>query len=222
MKKLFLFILIISFVTSVIPTSLTLSASDASGEKLKGMGLLKGFADGTLREEKLITNGECLTLIARLVNKMKTFDISDLVAPKNKFDNFINNIHRGYVSLKNKIIDSYYNLLALLPNYEVIPGVNKSHWFYKSSLYLKRIGFKFSDNLDVYAKATEADVYSWLFEALGYGDSTSAVQGADSLTESQKLQILMVEHGLPYEDFSPRSYVKRARVFDLALDVLNK
>jgi hypothetical protein len=186
------------------------------------MGLLKGFADGTLREEKLITNGECLTLIARLVNKVETSDVSDLVTPKNKFDDFINSIHRSYVSLKNKTIDGYYNLLALLPNYEAIPGVTKSHWFYKNALYLKKIGFKFSDNFDINAKATEADVYSWLFEALGYGDSTSAVQGGDSLTEAQKLQILMIEHGLPYEDFSPQSYVKRARVFDLALDILNK
>jgi hypothetical protein len=222
MKKILSLVLVISVFTLILPNCFTLAINDNAGVTLKSMGILKGYTDGTLKEDKFITQGEYLALLSRIVRKVGTSQISNLVSPKNKLDIFINNAYRKYVLVKNKIIDIYYSVLQVLPGYEVIPGVSKESWFFKDALYLKRIGFQFKEGFDLNQKANEADIYGWFLEALGGGDNSSSIQEGDSLTETQRMQILMVEHGLPYNDFSPNKFMKRAEVFDLVLNVLNK
>ncbi|MGB9694694.1 MAG: hypothetical protein ACPLZB_01730 [Caldisericaceae bacterium] len=222
MKKTLIVFLIISIFATIIPTHRAIASGQDSGLQLKNMGLLKGYADGSLKEDKLITNGEYLVLIARLARKVRTSEVNDLVTPKNGFDKFVNSVYRKYSSLKERIIDGYYNFLALLPNYEAIPGVGKSQWFFKSALYLKKIGFNFASDFDINAKATQIDMYNWLFEALGYGDASSAVQASGSINDLEKLQIVMVEHGLSYENFHPADHIKRGEVFNIILNILQK
>lgn len=222
MKKMIFAVLLISFLFVLAKPSFASTWSEDAGAELKSMGLLKGFADGTLKEDKLITQGEYLALLSRVSKKLSSTDQRNLVTPTNRFDRFVNNAYRKYVIIKTKLVNGYYQMLSYLPNYEVIPGIKKDHWFFKDAIYLKRIGFEFPEDFSPDKRASKDQIYQWLFSVLGYGGVDIAVQGSDLINSVQKMEILLVEHELLFEEFSPNASIKRAEVFDIVLDVLKK
>jgi len=193
-----------------------------AGEQLKAMGIVKGYKAYGLGEDKIITEEELLALLSRTLGKSEISLDHKLVSETNWFDRFVNNIYDAYTDIKLKVVEYYYKFLSVFPNYQPLPGVKKDSWFFKDALYLKIRGYKFPEDFSLYKEINEREFYSTLLDTLSLGDNNEDISIPPSVSNDDKLKILLVMHGLLPDNFQTNKPVKRGEVFNVILNLIEK
>jgi len=128
--------------------------SKTPGEALKNMGYVIGFKDGNLYEEKIMTQGELVAMVARYIEKNFIPRRYTVVSEKNGFDKAINSVYNflitSFYKVKIFLMKEYYSIF----NKEVYPNIGKDSYLFKEAVVLKAYGYKIPDGVDFNAKLT--------------------------------------------------------------------
>jgi hypothetical protein len=223
MKKFALFtilLVIISITVEILPVSALLEYNNA-GEKLKSLGIVKGYKAYGLREEKAITEGEFLALVARVLKAKEKTEISDVIKPVNAFDEFANTIYRIFIRFKRFVVRNYYNTLALNPKYEPVKGIDQNSWFFEDALYLKMKGFEFPEEFSQEKAITSKEMFEYLINALNL-NSQNFVKAPEGFSQEEMLKITLLQQGLLDDGFLEKTSVTRGEAFNIILFLYEK
>lgn len=190
--------------------------SENAGEKLKNLGIVKGYEKYGLREEKPITEGEYLALVARVLRAKERVEIEDLIKVNNPFDEFANAVYKFSVRFKKFFIRNFYNTLALNPKYEPVKGVKRDSWFFQDALYLKINGFKFPEDFSHDKIISPQKMLEFLISALRI-NSYELTKKPEGFSEEELLKITLIQQGLFDEGFIKKPSVTRGEAFNLIL-----
>lgn len=216
-KNVLLVVFLLIFITTFqIISVFAIPNSENAGEKLKNLGIVKGYEKYGLREEKKITEGEYLALIARVLKAKEKAEIEDLIKVNNPFDEFANTVYRFAVRFKRFFIKNFYNTLALNPKYEPVKGVKRDSWFFQDALYLKINGFKFPEDFSQDRIIAPQKMLEFLISALKI-DSFKLTKKPEDFSEEELLKITLVQQGLFDEDFIKKTSATRGEAFNLIL-----
>jgi len=199
-----------------------LTEDPTAGEKLKEMGIVKGYADGELKENKEITEGELLCLISRTIKKINGTSYNKLVKEVNGFDRFVNSVYNWLKVTKENIIKGYYRFLALFPTYEVLPGIRKDNWLFEDALYLKTTGFHFPEDFSPNRKISEYEMYQLLIDGLNLGEKNETIVFDPEISEKDRLKVILITHGIYETSPDELNFAKRNEAFNLILNVVQK
>ena len=223
MKKLIWFaisLLVFVLIVEVLPVS-AIPKYDNAGEKLKSMGIVKGYKAYGLKEEKPITEGEFLALIARVLKAKEQTEIGDVIKPVNAFDEFANAIYKIFIRFKRFIVRNFYNTLALNPKYEPVKGIDQNSWFFEDALYLKMKGFKFPEEFSQERVITSKEIFEYLINTLNL-NSQNFIRVPEGFSQEEILKIALLQHGMLDEGFLEKSSVTRGEAFNIILFLYEK
>ena len=209
----FLLIFVIAF--QVFSVS-AISNFEGAGEKLKSLGIVKGYAKYGLREEKPITEAEFLALIARVLRAKERTEIKDAIKPVNAFDEFANSVYKLAMRFKRFLVRNFYNTFALNPKYEPVKGVKRDSWFFQDALYLGVNGFKFPENFLQDRIITPQEMLEFLLSAAEI-DFPKLTKAPENFSQEELLKIALLQQGLMDDNFLKKPAVTRGEAFNLIL-----
>jgi len=223
MKKFAWFIIllvIISIIVEILPVS-ALPEYDNAGEKLKSLGIVKGYKAYGLMEEKPITEGEFLALLARVLKAKEKTEIGNVIKPVNAFDEFANSVYKIFIRFKRFVVRNFYNTLALNPKYEPVKGIDQNSWFFEDALYLKMKGFKFPEEFSQERAITSKEIFEYLINTLTL-NSQNFVRAPEGFSQEEILKIALLQQGMLDEGFLEKSSVTRGEAFNIILFLYEK
>lgn len=222
MKRYIALMLVFIFIIAVVPTVLAEGQDKTAGEKLREIGIVRGYNDGLLHEKAYIIQGDCLVILSRAFKYTRSVKRGNIVTVSNKLDLFINKVYHAYLIGKNKILDAYYYLVSIFPGYEVIEGVEKGDPMFQDFLYLKRHGFQFPEEFDAEAYVSPKEMLRWEMQIFGIGEQYERVVGGDALTEEEIVKLLSIEHGLFQNGYAEKEALNRGDVFLIVLSAVEE
>ncbi|MEA3313950.1 MAG: hypothetical protein U9Q18_06210 [Caldisericota bacterium] len=222
MKRYIALILVLIFIIAAVPMVLAETQSENAGEKLKKIGIVRGYSDGALHEKAYITQGDCLVILSRAFKYTRKVKRGNIVAMSNKLDLFINKVYHAYLISKNKMLDAYYYLVSVFPGYEVIEGVGKEDPMFKDFLYLKRHGFQFPEEFNLEAYVSPIEMLRWEMQVFGIGEQYERVVGGDALTEEETVKLLSIQHGLFQDRYAGKKALNRGDAFLIVLSAVEE
>ncbi|MEF3245291.1 MAG: hypothetical protein K6343_04835 [Caldisericaceae bacterium] len=212
-KKMILKKILVCFLSLVIFLSFAkpVSFGETSGETLKKMGLVIGFADGSLHENRVMKQGELVALISRYIIKNYIKTTYTAIEEKNVIDVFVNKVFNfvinAYYSVKRFLIKSYYVVF----NKEIYPGVSRNHYLFNYLVILKTYGYGIKGNFDVNSLLTADDFFRILFDMLDFGESEFKENTLDYVNKTELIDLL---HGKKNSSlFKNKGFLKRGEVF---------
>ncbi len=192
------------------------------GEYLRSIEVVEGYPDGSLKENRYITQAEYVVLLAKMLKKIKVVRRGNLVKQTNFFDELINKAYHAYLILKSKILDLYYSkAVYFIPYYRKKFKVSKDSWFVPYIIYLKRNGFSLPSDFKPDSVLSTANAIKWLLGALSLDDSNLIVSDK-GIDEENVVYVLSYEHGIPVENTVLAKPIKRGEAFRLVYSVLAK
>ena len=194
--------------------------SETPGEALKSMGYVVGFKDGNLYEEKIMTQGELIAMVARYIEKNFIPKRYTVVSEKNGFDKVINNIYNflitSFYKVKIFLMREYYVIF----NKEIYPNIGKDSYLFKEAVILKAYGYNIPDGVDLNAKLTSEAFFDIFYSMLGFDESEFYL---NKVTSSEQLKILNTVHGQFSSNLlNDGEYLKRGEVFSEFLKYLKE
>lgn len=216
MKKLLVVILCIFSVLLQASVSFAFPASQKAGEKLKELGIVKGYGTYGLQEKRVITEGEFLALIARVIKAKEIEEIPDAIKQQNTFDEIANSVYKFFEKFRKFFIKYYYLTLSLYPKYEPARGVNRESWFFEDALYLKIKGFKFPDDFSCDSPVTPEKMFEFLLSAMSL-NKADLTRVPENFSQENLLRILLVQQGLFDETYLSKASVTRGEAFNIIL-----
>ncbi len=221
MKKIIAIVLAVSIIAGIGFCGGAFSANaqqDDAGAYLKSLGIVYGYKNGALYENKYITQAEYVSLLARLLRKTKKVHRGNLVKQVNYFDYLINKAYHAYLILYNKILTVYYEKFSkfvLILRHKYTSG-SSSAWYFSDLMYLKRNGFNVPQNFHPDAVISTGNAIKWLLGAFGLGESKEFIVKDSGITSDDVVQILSVEHNFNFMTVSDLAKpVKRGEAFNL-------
>jgi len=214
--------LVLIFIIGAIPAVLAETQSENAGEKLREIGIVRGYSDGMLHEKAYITQGDCLVVLSRAFKYTRSVKRGNIVVVSNKLDLFVNKVYHAYLIGKNKMLDAYYYLVSIFPGYEVIEGVGKSDPMFQDFLYLKRHGFQFHEEFDPGAYVSPIEMLRWEMQIFGIGEQYERVVGGDTLTEEETVKLLSIQHGLFQNGYAEKEALNRGDAFLIVLSAVEE
>jgi len=190
--------------------------SEDAGEKLKELGVVKGYAKYGLQENRPITEAEFLALVARTIRSKETGEIPDILVQKNIFDEFVNSVYKMLARFKGFVIKNYYLTLSLNSKYEPVKGVKRSSWFFEDALYLRMKGFKFPEDFEPDRLIMSEKVFSYLFSALNMNPE-NFTRLPENFSKEELLKITLIQQGLLDENFVKKTSLTRGDAFNIIL-----
>ncbi len=221
MKKIIVIVLAVSIIVGIGFCGSAFSASaqqNDAGAYLKSLGIVYGYSNGALYENKYITQAEYISLLARLLRKTKRVHRGNLVKQVNYFDYLINKAYHAYLILYNKILTVYYEkfskfVLILRHRYT---NSSSNAWYFSDLMYLKRNGFDVPQNFHPDAVISTGNAIKWLLDVFGLGENKEFVVKDSGITSDDVVQILSVEHNFDFMTVSDLAKpVKRGEAFEL-------
>ncbi len=213
-KILVFFLVLVIFLNFAKPVSF----GETPGETLKKMGLVIGFADGSLHENSLMKQGELIALISRYIIKNHIKTTYTAIEEKNSVDAFVNKVFNfvinAYYSAKRFLIKSYYVVF----NKEIYPGVPKNHYLFNYLVILKTYGYSIKGNFDVNAPLTAMDFFKILFDMLDFGESEFEENALDYAKKMELIDLLHGKQNAPL--FKNKGFLKRGAAFTEFLRLL--
>ncbi len=224
MKKIVLILLCVAFVFAAFPVR-TLGENNTQaqdyGAYLKSAGIVSGYPDGSLRENRYITQAEYVVLLARMLKKIKVVKRGNLVKQVNFFDRLINKTYHAYLILKNKLTDFYYNkIIYYIPYYRRKLKANKNEWFVPYAVYLKRNGFSLPPDFKPNSVLSTENAVKWLLSVLSLDETSERVVFDQGINEDDLVYVLSCEHGIPVDRVVLAKPVKRGEAFKLVYSIL--
>ena len=194
--------------------------SKTPGEALKNMGYVIGFKDGNLYEEKIMTQGELVAMVARYIEKNFIPRRYTVVSEKNGFDKAINNIYNflitSFYKVKIFLMREYYVIF----NKEIYPNIGRDSYLFKEAVILKAYGYNIPDGVDLNAKLTSEAFFDIFYSMLGFDESEFYL---NKVTSSEQLKILNTVHGQFSSNLlNDGGYLKRGEVFSEFLKYLKE
>ena len=221
MKKIIVVALIISVVMGIGFYRCAFSANtqqNDAGAYLKSLGIVYGYSNGALYENKYITQAEYVSLLARLLRKTKKVHRENLVKQTNYFDYLINKAYHAYLILYNKVLTVYYEKFSkfvLILRHKYTNGSSNA-WYFSDLMYLKRNGFDVPKDFRPDAVISTGNAIKWLLGAFGLGETKEFIVRDSGITSDDVVQILSVEHNFDFMDVSGLAKpVKRGEAFNL-------
>lgn len=219
-KKMILKKILVCFLSLVIFLNFAkpVSFGETPGETLKKMGLVIGFLDGSLHENRVMKQGELIALISRYIIKNYIKTTYTAIEEKNSVDAFVNKafnfIINAYYSVKKFLIKSYYVIF----NKEIYPGVSKNHYLFNYLVILKTYGYSIKGNFDINSPLTANDFFKILFDMLDFGESEFE---ENALDYAKKMELIDLLHGKKNSPlFKNKGFLKRGEVFEEFLRLL--
>ncbi len=222
MKRYIALMLVFIFIIAAAPTVLAETQSENAGEKLREIGVVRGYNDGLLHEKAYITQGDCFVILSRALRHTVSVKRGNIVEVSNKLDLFINKVYHAYLIGKNKMLDAYYYLVSIFPGYEVIEGVGKDDPMFQDFLYLKRHGFQFPEEFESLAYVSPIEMLRWEMQIFGIGEQYEKVVGGDALTEEESVKLLSVQHGLFQNGYAEKKALSRGDAFLIVLSAVEE
>ncbi len=226
MKKLVAVLLCILFASAVLPLKTYAANNDQPrdyGAYLRSLGIVEGYPDGSLREDKYITQAEYVVLLAKMLKKIKVVKRGNLVKQVNIFDRFINKAYHAYLILKNKLMDFYYNkVIYYIPYYRRKLKADKYSWFVPYALYLKRNGFSLPQDFKPDSVLSMENAVQWLLGALSLDGTYERIVFDQGISNTDLVYVLSCEHGLPVGNTVLAKPVKRGEAFKLVYSIFKK
>ncbi len=193
------------------------------GAYLKSIGIVQGFPDGSLRENKYITQAEYIALLANMLKKEKVVRRANLVKPLNFFDKLVNKAYHAYLILKDKLLDFYYaKVIYYIPYYRQKYGADKNKWFFPYAMYLKRNGFNIPEEFRPNGVLNTENAVKWLLDALSLDAKNELVVSGKDITQANLVHVLSYEHGIPVGVPDLPKPIKRGEAFKLVYSVIAK
>ena len=194
--------------------------SKTPGEALKNMGYVIGFKDGNLYEEKIMTQGELVAMVARYIEKNFIPRRYTVVSEKNGFDKAINNIYNflitSFYKVKIFLMRGYYVIF----NKEIYPNIGRDSYLFKEAVILKAYGYNIPEGVDLNAKLTSEAFFDIFYSMLGFDESEFYL---NKVTSSEQLKILNTVHGQFSSNLlNDGGYLKRGEVFSEFLKYLKE
>ena len=221
MKKIIVIVLAVSIIAGIGFCGRVFFASaqqNDAGAYLKSLGIVYGYKNGALYENKYITQAEYLSLLARLLRKTKKVHRENLVKQVNYFDYLINKAYHAYLILYNKILTVYYEKFSkfvLILRHKYTEGSSNA-WYFSDLMYLKRNGFNVPQNFRPDAVISTGSAIKWLLGVFGLGESKEFIVKDGGITSDDVVQILSVEHNFNFMTVSDLAKpVKRGEAFSL-------
>ncbi|MEM3385725.1 MAG: hypothetical protein QXE78_09385 [Nitrososphaeria archaeon] len=209
-KKVLVFLAVLLLILSLFPEA---SLGETPGEKLKSMGLVKGFADGKLHEDRLMKQGELLVLIARYIRLNMIPNSFQFMEEKNNFDRTVNKIYnfcvRTYYEARLFLIRTYYELTKR----EIYPGVAKGHYLFNSLVILRAYKIEIPEGIDINARVSSEDFFNILYKMLGFDENE--FENSEDIPLIEKYRIIFALHGKRNSPLlSKKGYLTRGEVFE--------
>ena len=193
--------------------------SKTPGEALKNMGYVVGFKDGNLYEEKIMTQGELVAMVARYIEKNFIPRRYTVVSEKNGFDKAINSVYNflitSFYKVKIFLMKEYYSIF----NKEIYPNIGKDSYLFKEAVVLNAYGYNIPDGVDFNAKLTSETFFDICYSMLGFDEGEFYVNG---IIPSEQMRILNTVHGQSGSSLlNNGEYLKRSEVFSEFLKYLS-
>ena len=184
------------------------------------MGYVIGFKDGNLYEEKIMTQGELVAMVARYIEKNFIPRRYTVVSEKNGFDKAINNIYNflitSFYKVKIFLMRGYYVIF----NKEIYPNIGRDSYLFKEAVILKAYGYNIPEGVDLNAKLTSEAFFDIFYSMLGFDESEFYL---NKVTSSEQLKILNTVHGQFSSNLlNDGGYLKRGEVFSEFLKYLKE
>lgn len=216
MKNVIAATLILLLVLVACSPAIAVPSKEGAGEKLKQMGIVKGYEKYGLREEKPITEAEFLALVARLMRATENYEVEDYIVVKNPFDEAVNTAYKLLVRFKRFAVRNFYRTLSLYPRYEPAKGITRKSWFFEDAIYLRMKGFVFPEDFDPYRTLEPERLFEYLFSIARIGRD-EYIRAPETLSRQELLKLILIEQGLLEESFLGQVSVKRKEAFSLIL-----
>ncbi len=220
MKKIAALAVVLIFVFAVNCYALAGNVQGISdpGVYLKKIGIVQGFPDGSLNENGYITQAQYLSLLARMLRKVKTVKRGNLVKQTNFFDRLINKAYHAYLILKYKLSNLYYKINMYI--YSKQKGTDKNAWYFKDLVYLQTNGFDIPKGFKPDAVISEGYAVNWAMKALGLGISNEYIIRSKDVEDGAVSFTLSVEHDMALDGLSTAKPLKRRDAFNLILKII--
>jgi hypothetical protein len=227
MKKIVVILVCIIFAFTLLPLTASTAANGNEvsdyGAYLKSVGVVQGYPDGSLKENKYITQAEYLVLLAKMLKKTKVVKRGNLVKQVNFFDRLVNKAYHAYLILKNKFADFYYNkIIYYIPYYRRKLKADKYGWFVPYAIYLKRNGFSIPQDFKPDSVISAENAVRWLLSVLSLDENAEKIVSAPGIDDSYIIYALSCEHGIPIGNTPLAKPVKRGEAFKFVYSVLAK
>lgn len=222
-------IILVMFLNILILAPTVISSSSAklvefqnAGEQLKAIGIVKGYKEYGLDENRDISEGELLAILSRTLRRNEITVQPNIVTERNWLDRSINDIYAAFMAIKSKATEYYYKFLSVFPNYQPAPGVTKDSWFFNDALYLRIRGYGFPQNFEINRVINERELYSLALDVLSLGENNEGFYTTSSIGADDKLKISLAIHGLLPENLEVNNIVTRGEAFNIMLNIINK